>query len=82
MSDPECAEMLLQAAGKSPKARLAPTGEVYPLTHNIELLLDRVDARRVATTPFCKLIDRASALTIVVSSLEQVRLELAQLEVV
>ena len=72
MNDPECAEMLLQAAGKSPKSRLALTGEVYPLIHKIELLMDRLDARSVATTPFCKLIDRASAITIVESSLEQV----------
>ena len=46
-----------QAAEKSIKAWLASLGEVYPLTHNLELLLDLLENRDVATKPFRKLID-------------------------
>ena len=46
-----------QAAEKSLKAWLALLGQVYPLTHNIELLLDLLDDRGVATEPFRKLIE-------------------------
>ena len=90
-----------QAAEKSPKARLAVLGEVYPFTQNIALLLAFLDDRDVTTTPFCKLIDytpyavefryagvdsntepinRESALALVGSLLQQVRLELAGIQ--
>lgn len=45
-----------QAAEKSFKAWLALRGETYPLTHNLELLLDRLADQGVATEPFEKLI--------------------------
>ena len=45
-----------QAAEKSFKAWLALRGETYPLTHNLELLLDRLADQGVATKPFQKLI--------------------------
>ncbi len=45
-----------QAAEKSFKAWLALRGETYPLTHNLELLLDRLADQGVATKPFEKLI--------------------------
>ena len=45
-----------QAAEKSFKAWLALRGATYPLTHNLELLLDRLVAQGVATQPFEKLI--------------------------
>ena len=45
-----------QAAEKSFKAWLALRGTTYPLTHNLELLLDRLVAQGVATQPFEKLI--------------------------
>lgn len=45
-----------QAAEKSFKAWLALRGETYPLTHNLELLLDRLAAQGVAMEPFEKLI--------------------------
>ncbi len=45
-----------QAAEKSFKAWLALRGETYPLTHNLELLLDRLADQGVATRPFAGLI--------------------------
>lgn len=45
-----------QAAEKSFKAWLALRGETYPLTHNLELLLDRLADQGVATKPFEKLV--------------------------
>ena len=45
-----------QAAEKSFKAWLALRGETYPLTHNLESLLDRLADQGVATGPFQKLI--------------------------
>lgn len=45
-----------QAAEKSFKAWLALRGETYPLTHNLELLLDRLTGQGLATKPFEKLI--------------------------
>ena len=45
-----------QAAEKSFKAWLALRGETYPLTHNLELLLDRLADQGVATKPFQQLI--------------------------
>ena len=41
-----------QAAEKSLKAWLALLGEVYPLTHNLELFLDRLDDRGVCCDAF------------------------------
>ena len=46
-----------QAAEKSLKAWLALLGKVYPLTHNLEALLDLLADRDVATKPFRQLID-------------------------
>ena len=46
-----------QAAEKALKAWLALLGEVYPLTHSIETLLDLLDERGAATGPFRSLID-------------------------
>ena len=46
-----------QAAEKSLKGWLALLGQTYPLTHNLDLLLDLLDDRGVATKPFRKLID-------------------------
>ena len=46
-----------QAAEKSLKAWLALLGETYPLTHNLETLLDLLTDRDVATPPFRVLID-------------------------
>ena len=46
-----------QAAEKSLKAWLASLGEVYPLTHNLDLLLDLLEYRGIATKPFRKLSD-------------------------
>lgn len=45
-----------QAAEKALKARLALLGETYPLTHNLEALLDLIEGRRVATEPYRKLV--------------------------
>lgn len=45
-----------QAAEKASKAWLALLGETYPLTHNIEALLNLLADRGVATEPFRKLI--------------------------
>ena len=45
-----------QAAEKSFKAWLALLGETYPLTHNLELLLDLLAAQGVAAKLFQKLI--------------------------
>ena len=45
-----------QAAEKSFKAWLALLGETYPLTHNLESLLDRLADQGVATKPFQQLI--------------------------
>ncbi len=45
-----------QAAEKSFKAWLALLGETYPLTHNLELLLNLLAAQGVATKLFQKLI--------------------------
>lgn len=44
-----------QAAEKSFKAWIALRGETYPLTYNLELLLDRLAAQGVATKPFQQL---------------------------
>ena len=41
-----------QAAEKSFKAWLALLDKTYPLTHNLELLLDLLAAQGVATQPF------------------------------
>ena len=41
-----------QAAEKSFKAWLALLGETYPLTHNLELLLDLLSIRGLDTKPF------------------------------
>ena len=46
-----------QAAEKAFKAWLALLGEKYPLTHNLEALLDLLAARSVETEPFQTLID-------------------------
>ena len=46
-----------QAAEKLLKAWIALLGEVYPLTHNIEVLLDLLTGRDAAMEPFRKLID-------------------------
>ena len=46
-----------QAAEKAFKAWLALLGEKYPLTHNLEALLDLLAARSVDTEPFQTLID-------------------------
>ena len=46
-----------QAAEKSFKARLALLGETYPLTHNLEALLDRLEERGAATEPYRRLAD-------------------------
>ena len=45
-----------QAAEKSLKAHLALLGETYPLTHNIEALLDMLAKRSIATASFRQLI--------------------------
>ncbi len=45
-----------QAAEKALKARIALLGDVYPLTHDIEELLDRLARRGSATEPFQALI--------------------------
>ena len=46
-----------QAAEKALKAWVALLGEKYPLTHNIEALLDILDDRGAAVEPFRSLID-------------------------
>ena len=46
-----------QAAEKALKAWLALLGEMYPLTHSIETLLDLLDDRGAAVEPFRDLID-------------------------
>ena len=46
-----------QAAEKAFKAWLALLGEKYPLTHNIETLLDLLDDRGVSVEPFGSLVD-------------------------
>jgi HEPN domain-containing protein len=46
-----------QAAEKLLKAWLALMGEVYPLTHNLELLLDILQERGVATEQFRSLVE-------------------------
>ena len=85
MTDPKCARVLLEAAGrdlgalrvmrrsdevsdevfgfhvqqaaeKALKARLALLGETYPLTHNLEALLDLLKGRGVATEPHRELV--------------------------
>ena len=45
-----------QAAEKALKAWLALLGETYPLTHNLEALLDLLADRGVVTNPFRELI--------------------------
>lgn len=45
-----------QAAEKALKARIALLGEVYPLTHDIEELLDRLARSGSSTEPFQALI--------------------------
>ncbi len=45
-----------QAAEKSLKAHLAVLGETYPLTHNLEVLLDLLADRGIAMAPFQELI--------------------------
>ena len=45
-----------QAAEKALKARIALLGDVYPLTHDIEELLDRLARRGSTTEPFHALI--------------------------
>ena len=45
-----------QAAEKSLKAHLALLGETYPLTHNLEALLDMLAKRSIATASFRQLI--------------------------
>ena len=45
-----------QAAEKSLKAHLALLGETYPLTHNLEALLDMLAERSIATASFRQLI--------------------------
>lgn len=45
-----------QAAEKALKARIALLGDVYPLTHDIEELLDRLAHRGSATEPFQALV--------------------------
>ena len=90
-----------QAAEKLSKVWISLLGEVYPLTDNIERLLNLLADQGVAVEPFRKLIgytpyavefrytgvgssaeaiDRASALAIVESLLEQVRQRLAEVE--
>ena len=63
-----------QAAEKAFKAWLALLGETYPLTHNLETLLNLLTNRDVATTP----IDRQRALALVETLLEHVRRQLAE----
>lgn len=46
-----------QATEKSLKAWLALLGETYPLTHNLDTLLDLLTARGVVVTLFRKLSD-------------------------
>ena len=46
-----------QAAEKAFKTWLALLGEKYPLTHNLEALLDLLAARSVHTEPFQTLFD-------------------------
>ncbi|MCE2439791.1 MAG: HEPN domain-containing protein [Candidatus Latescibacteria bacterium] len=46
-----------QAAEKMLKAHLALLGVEYPLTHNIEALLDLLAERGITPEPFGKLID-------------------------
>ena len=90
-----------QAVEKSLKAHLAVLGEAYPLTRNIEALLNLVAERGIASEPFGNLIsftpyavesryegvgtdaepiDRAGVLVLVVSLLEQVGRQLAEVE--
>ena len=45
-----------QAAEKALKARLALLGQTYPLTHNLEALLDLLEGRDVATEPYRGLV--------------------------
>ncbi len=45
-----------QAAEKALKARIALLGDVYPLTHDIEELLDQLARRGGTTAPFQALI--------------------------
>ena len=45
-----------QAAEKALKARLALLGETYPLTHNLEALLDLLEGLGVATEPYRKMV--------------------------
>ena len=45
-----------QAAEKALKARLALLGETYPLTHNLEALLDLLEGLGVATGPYRKMV--------------------------
>ena len=45
-----------QATEKLLKAHLAVLGETYPLTHNIEALLDVLTRRGIATESFRKLV--------------------------
>lgn len=46
-----------QAAEKAFKSWLALLGETYPLTHNIEMLLDLLAARGASVAPFRGLVD-------------------------
>ena len=80
-----------QAAEKSLKAWLALLGKVYPLTHNLEALLDLLADRDVATKPFRQLIyegvesgtdpiNREAALAVVEALLAQVQRQLAEAE--
>lgn len=46
-----------QAAEKLLKAWLALIGEVYPLTHNLELLLDILRERGIDTQEFASLVE-------------------------
>ncbi len=46
-----------QAAEKLLKAWLALLGEVYPLTHNLELLLDILRERGIDTKEFASLVE-------------------------
>ena len=46
-----------QAAEKVLKASIALLGEVYPLTHSIEVLLDLLADRGAAMEPFRNLVD-------------------------
>ena len=46
-----------QAAEKAFKAWLALLGETYPLTHNIETLLDLLGERGASVEPFGRMVD-------------------------